>query len=158
MIKNYLEALNSLYTANSKVDYKYKCYEELILQEGFLTIPDPLHNTIIKLNKQYCYYNCYASVEASPKQFTYCEGYAIPENVGIPISHAWLLNEEGLIVEPTLKSLAIEYYGIPFESAWLIKHIENRKGKDYSLIEGNYLENFCFLKEGFPSEAIKKVK
>ena len=48
-----------------------------------------------------CYYNCWKALNLS-HSFDYCEGYAISNDLPIPIEHSWLLDSSGRVVDPTL--------------------------------------------------------
>lgn len=79
--------------------------------------------SLLKLNMREfklkeCYYNS-QFVAISFPEFTYVEGMAVPEQVGLPIDHAWLeLN--GKVVDVTWRPWVCgvipkgcEYYGVP---------------------------------------------
>lgn len=44
------------------------------------------------------------------KGLRYCEGYALRI---IPILHAWCVDENGVVVDPTLDDAATAYFGLP---------------------------------------------
>jgi hypothetical protein len=70
-----------------------------------------------------CYHNA-GALHLQHPQWTYCEGFACPVDVGIPVSHAWLLDEEGLVVDATWKPGAV-YLGLPFTASYCMQTWED---------------------------------
>lgn len=61
-----------------------------------------------------CFKNATAEALARTDVF-YVEGYAIEERVPVPVQHAWLVNGEGSVIDPTWGSRqGSAYFGIPF--------------------------------------------
>lgn len=58
-----------------------------------------------------CYCNTFQLVEYHP-QLTYCEGYAVSKTVPIPIHHAWAIDQDGRVLDPTWKVPGVEYFGL----------------------------------------------
>jgi hypothetical protein len=57
-----------------------------------------------------CYMNAGRVVYDRP-DLRYVEGYAVPGNIGIPLMHAWLVDEDGRVIDPTWADGAA-YYGV----------------------------------------------
>jgi hypothetical protein len=148
--------------------WKYSCCDEMILKHGASANPKPLPENISKGMPRYCYYNCQQLVLTN-NDLTYVEGYAIPENslpgdlsFLSPINHAWLLDRDAAIIDPTWEPFGLVYLGIPFSTAWLKSVWAAREEKEpdnaiITIIQGNYMDDFFIAKEGFPSGAIIKV-
>lgn len=67
--------------------------------------------------KKQCYAN--AGRIALDGNMTYVEGYV--SIYGVPVAHAWVLNKQGMVIDPTLDShkSILEYYGIPIQADYL---------------------------------------
>lgn len=71
-----------------------------------------------------CYRNC-GTRASRHLTMTYCEGYI--QFLGIPISHAWLLNRKGEVIDPTLRRTEDDpptpYVGVAFRTEYLIRTV-----------------------------------
>lgn len=137
-----------------RADWKYSSFEELVLDCGREMTKISEFNE--KGLPKSCYWNCYQLASKLPL-FTYCEGYALSNYIELPIAHAWLLNADGEVIDPTWEKEAAEYYGIAFQFQWIKALIKSRQDRgrknDFSVFEGNHLEQFSLLKNGLPDEA-----
>lgn len=148
--------------------WKYSCCDEIILKHGTSANPKPLPSNISKGMPRCCYYNCQQLVLTN-NELTYVEGYAIPQNslpgdlsFLLPISHAWLLDRDGAIIDPTWEPFGLVYLGIPFSTEWLKSVWVAREQKEsdndiITIIQGNYMDDFFIAKEGFPPGSIAKL-
>lgn len=69
--------------------------------------------------RQHCYYNAWQLALNEPRKYTYVEGYA---DMGLmPISHAWVVDSEGNVLDPTWQDLEArkDYFGVPFRVQFL---------------------------------------
>lgn len=74
----------------------------------------------------------------------YCEGYAMPDLVPIPMEHAWLYDPEaGRVVETTWEQPGLDYYGIAFTRDYL--RIATMRRKYYGLIYA-FTRDYCLLR------------
>lgn len=98
----------------------------------------PLFSLLLKLGKHFecadytrplemeqqaqnqCFSNC-AGFVFYGEGYVYCEGYAVIPSVGFPVHHAWLLNAEGKVIDPTWDDLGSEYFGIAFKEEYVRK-------------------------------------
>jgi hypothetical protein len=93
---------------------------KFILDHGSLmTEFSPQHAEFPRGPMGECYSN--AGRAASGTRLRYVEGYAVPSTIPFPMMHAWLIDEEGRIIDPTWESAAA-YYGvvIPTATMWEI--------------------------------------
>jgi hypothetical protein len=157
MIKEILKERVNLFQKYHKVDHKYSCYEELVLDCGFQMRVQPLPPTIEKGRPKECYWNCQKLVFENPN-LTYVEGFMFMEDTKILINHAWLLTENQEAVDPTINHKGNHYFGVAFNIDWLISFFRVRyqagKIQERSVFECNYLEKFSLLRDGLPSDAI----
>ncbi len=64
-------------------------------------------------HNQACYSN--SALKASAEGLIYVEGYAMPKGL-IPISHAWCVDDEGKVYDPTWDvGYGVSYFGVPFD-------------------------------------------
>ena len=157
MLKDLLIKMDSLTASTSQhtffQNFVHRSYYDLLLKEGSLFTETK--EVDFKLGQKHCYYNCFSLVEQKPHEFIYCEGYTLV--FGLATAHAWLLTSDFKVLDPTLGKQETEYFGIPFSSEWLIPFMRKRAEQDnFSVIEGNYLENFSFLRMGPPADAKAK--
>lgn len=77
------------------------------------------------------------------------------EDLPLPLFHAWLIDEDGNVVDPTWNDDTAVYLGIPFNTKWFIDLLISRDRKDcLAIFESNYMEKFSLLKKGLPEYTI----
>jgi len=99
---------------------KYSDVTKFVLEHGKLMNEfSPQHATFPRGPMGECYSN--AGRIANGKGLRYVEGYAVPSTFPLPMSHAWLIDEKGRIIDPTWEDGAA-YYGvvIPNDAMWEI--------------------------------------
>lgn len=93
-----------------------------------------------------CFDNAVGLALRSSALYTYAEGYAINRWVaGHPVHHAWCIDREGFVVDPTWDNGA-DYLGVPFSQGYvrLITSLTNGRGlidnaeMDYPLLTGEH--------------------
>lgn len=79
-----------------------------------------------------CFNNCARAISKAPRKYTYCEGIVFLREFGIPIEHGWLVdNQTGEVIDPTLKDDSVDVYlGIPVDTTYYTKHIDNTNTGD----------------------------
>lgn len=100
---------------NMTAKMKAKCIETIVLEHGrtFIPSPCPRPKGIRRGKMKMCFMNSYhLAVEMN---WTYVEGFAIASDIPIPLHHAWVVDQEGNVIETTWEDSAAEYYGIPLE-------------------------------------------
>jgi hypothetical protein len=140
-----------------RTDWKYRGFEELVLECGRVMKPKPLPKNVKRGQPRLCYANCQRLVLKN-RSLTYVEGYAMAAGVSIPLQHAWLLDADGYVIDLTWEPSGCCYLGIAFQTAWVKSIWNSRKQKgrtdELSILQGNYLEDFSIFKQGFPAEAL----
>ena len=105
-------------------------YHKWLKYEGKLFTNISTNHIINNVNPRIkrCYDNCSKAVIRN-SNLRYYEGYVLT-SLGIPIEHAFLLNEKNEVVDPTLSlidHIGIEYYGVNIPKCDLVKVLINNK-------------------------------
>jgi len=90
-----------------------------------------------------CFANSYRM--AIRHKLTYVEGYALGET-GMCHLHAWCIDTEGRVLDPTWRT-ADAYFGIPFQTRYLLAVIKDRETR---LGENAYFGLLDDCQAGFP--------
>lgn len=156
--KGYLQDLAAVMKkVPGRTDWKYRSFEELVLECGRVMEPKPLPKTIKRGQPRLCYANS-KQLALKNRNLTYVEGYAMAQGVSIPLQHAWLLDTDGYVIDSTWEPSGCCYLGIAFRTAWVKSIWNSRKQKgrtdELSILQGNHLEDFSIFKQGFPADAL----
>lgn len=111
---------------------------EFVLTHGRYWEPRALPADIKPMRVRHCFRNATElALGFHRNEFIYCEGYAAGI---IPTAHAWLVDLEGNVIDPTwcqggsdLIGLGKEYFGIAFKAAYVAEALV--KQKTYGLID-----------------------
>jgi len=71
-----------------------------------------------KMTDKECFSNS-ARLVLSDESLTYVEGFALLEFAPIAVHHAWILDADGKMIDPTWHSAGSAYRGIPFKTEYL---------------------------------------
>lgn len=93
----------------------YSCPEELVLVEGTEYRGAELPAGYERGRPKRCFANALELALAHP-ELSYCEGYAMRGDLPLAIYHAWCVDHEGRLVEPTWETPdpSASYIGITF--------------------------------------------
>ncbi len=69
-----------------------------------------------------CYKNAFFLMIESGDLF-YCEGFASFSGLPLPVLHAWCVDKEGRVYDPTWKDGGDEYYGVAFNRKFAYSRI-----------------------------------
>jgi hypothetical protein len=72
-----------------------------------------------------CYANAYA-LAASETAYRYCEGYATTKGLEIPLAHAWVIDKDLRVIDPTWKE-GHHYFGVVFSPMFMYKTVARTK-------------------------------
>ena len=134
-------------------DWNYRSFQELILDCGLAMKGKPRSSDIDLGRPKSCYYNCQQLI-FTHEELIYVEGYAIAQDVSLPLSHAWLMDRDGHAIDPTWETPGAAYFGVPLATAWVESFLCLRvRRDDLSIFDGNHLEDYSLLKQGLPAEA-----
>lgn len=74
-----------------------------------------------------CYLNC-AQLALGDGQLTYVEGFAVLPDIALHFQHAWCVDENGQVVDPTWAEPGRAYFGVPFNTAYIRTRHEDQTG------------------------------
>lgn len=83
---------------------------QFIRDHGQIFTPTFTHPLVGTARKGECFLNAYKGMN---RQLRYCEGWATSLSLGIAIEHAWLLDKNDQVVDPTWAD-GKEYFGVAF--------------------------------------------
>ena len=144
---------------SDRINWQHQCFESAILASGRLMIPQHNDCTILGDESKYFTGQCYSvskELALADPNLIYCEGYAFAKgmNSSFPLRHAWLINKNGIVIDPTWGIVGVWYYGVPFSTNWvkniLTKRAKNDPDYDCSIFQANYLEQHSILQYGIP--------
>jgi len=138
MVKNFLKQMTKL--VGKRKGWKYSCFEAFVLKNGE---PFVVNGIKVKRGKiKECFKNAFYLADYNP-DLTYVEGYAIFSGIGLPVLHAWCVDKDGKVYDPTWKTLGDEYFGVKFDIEFVRKTILARRR--FGVID-NFEKEFPLLK------------
>lgn len=131
-LRNALEERASAWQQLMPTGERLAIPEELVLQHGRAYEAQPLPERYRRDVPKYCYHNAQTLAARSRGKLRYVEGYAMRADLGIPMQHAWCIDEQDRVVDPTwIDPEKAEYFGVPFDMATVRK---NRTRYDLSVL------------------------
>lgn len=129
--------------------WQYKSIEALVLAHGrfvdlSLTTPLSYRNG----QPRECFKNAYRLADSL--SIAYVEGFALTAGLSIPFAHAWCVDDDGALLEPTWLTIGIAYLGIPFSLPFTSKTIAQRNR--YGVLDAPDL-HWPLLQHGLPEGA-----
>lgn len=140
-LKAYVGFIKTTPQANK---FKYCCIEDLVLQHGKDYIPQKLPRGYRRGEMKQCFMNSFQMMLDHSK-LIYVEGYAWDIRLPIACHHAWCVDEDGKVYEPTWSRDVAEgtiYLGIPFKQKYVIATC--LRNEMYGIID-NYKMHFPLL-------------
>jgi hypothetical protein len=137
-----------------KKDWKYHCFEEILLKYGKFMKPMPIDSDSDQgfAVARHCYYN--SQQVAFNSQLIYCEGYAISsKEMPVPVAHAWV-KDQNLAVELTWNQPGFCYFGIPFNPEWLQNFVKERSEDNLMVMTYDCLNSINLLRYGLSESAL----
>jgi hypothetical protein len=137
---------------HTRSDFQYKSTQRLVLDYGkpFVTqVKSPF-----KGERKACFKNCYKALWDYP-QLSYCEGFAIDDDLNLAISHAWLVNDSLEVIDPTWIGKRFKgstYFGVIFNRQFVMEMAE--KTRSYGILDSDYMNEHQLKREGFPPHAL----
>lgn len=151
-----LEFLNQQADFNDSIYKKStnprKSSQRLVLENGLPFLkrikPSPFRG-----EPKSCYQNCTSALLRYP-ELSYCEGFAISNEVAFVIAHAWLVDDNSQVIDPTWNENYVDptYFGVVFTREFVGKVA--LKTKQYGILDNYYVDRYQILQEGFPEGAL----
>ena len=123
-IQTYIETVANFQKQNgiTKSTWSFACCEDFVLQNGiWCNITDETFEGKRKKSKE-CFKNAFQLVQKNFEDLVYVEGYA---NSVIPTLHAWAIDKEGNVIDPTWRS-SHGYFGVPFKFDYVARTLHER--------------------------------
>lgn len=149
------EQANLIDKLNTRSDFRYKSTQRLVLDYGkpFVTKVNPP----FKGQPKSCFETCLKALINLPK-LNYCEGFAISDDVDIAVSHAWLVNNDGELIDPTWigeRFKGSAYFGVVFNNDFVVEVAQ--KIRRYGILDNDYMNEHKLGREGLPSHALHPI-
>jgi len=134
-LKRYLQFKIDALDHFGMTDPRYNVVEKFLLEHGTFSYGRPLPKGYRYRKVKNCFQNAYQL--ASNKNLTYCEGFAFRHNLPLAFEHAWVVDDEGGIIDVTWRDVTNtdEYLGMAF-TQYQLDRIQ-LKTKHYSVFWGN---------------------
>lgn len=136
-----LDFLIGIKKKNNRVPSLYTSQEDFVKQNGqfFTGQKYPKKYSKGRGEKKLCYTNAFNLVQRFP-ELIYVEGFGMSKNVPFPIQHAFCVNSEGSVVDPTWDNQEESiYFGVKFNWDYVVETI--LRTKHYGIID-NWYERF----------------
>lgn len=138
-------------------DWKYRGFDDLLLKEGtWDELPaSELPDGVRRGRPKQCFMNAYQLATSQSDKYTYVEGMAIPDVVSIPMGHAWCVDNNGKVVDPTWPVPGKAYFGVHLSAEFIQRHAA--KTGVYGVFGGYDKATIKLLQHGFPPMAIVRL-
>jgi hypothetical protein len=151
-----MRQIDGFYQMNvSRRELKFKNGYDVVLKQGKFFTPSafPRPKGIKKGADKECYTNA-GRLALDHGEYTYVEGFALASNLGgLPFAHAWCVDQQGNVIDPTWETSGTSYYGVPFSTNFLRETI--LKTKHWGLIPEMPDKKYNPFENGFPEGAIE---
>lgn len=136
-------------------------FGQFMLDYGSYHVAAPLPARMKSLMPTRCYSNAQravvSAVSAGRKPLTYAEGYACSGGlaVSVPMQHAWLIDDEGRVVDQTWRSPETStYFGVTFTTEYVMAKAEEH-GRVYDSLLDDRRDRWRLLND--PSVAAAAI-
>ncbi|MCS4088955.1 hypothetical protein [Rhizobium sp. BK176] len=115
-------------------------FGQFMIDHGSYHEAAPLPARLKSLMPTRCYSNAQSAVvravSAGRKPLTYAEGYACSGKLAYPIQHAWLVDDEGRVVDQTWSNPEeATYFGVLFTTEYVLETAEKYRRRYNSLLD-----------------------
>lgn len=122
-------------------DLTYDGTSDFVLQHGSEMEAAPWSERFRKGQAKQCYSN--SLTLSAQTGYRYVEGYVVPEGISMPVLHAWNLNEDGRVIDVTLRTNGLAYLGVVFSAGRMDDAVQNGTGciledwmRSYPILDG----------------------
>ncbi len=86
---------------------------------------------------------------------TCCERFATPDNPSLAISHAWLIDDRGRVIDPTWDDFltGCTYFGVVFNYEYVVE-VATKTGH-YGVLGSDFLSDRTLQRQGFGDRALQ---
>lgn len=141
-----------------------KQIEQMVEMYAKIGFPSLLHRFVLRNGKEFenvlmereynrkglvrgrakeCYSNA-TNIALYRKEFTYVEGFAIREDLGLLIDHAWVIDKKGNVIDTTWNDPEdCHYMGVPIPYDELLSHITQKRY--YGMFSNGVMINIDYL-------------
>lgn len=110
--------------------FVYSCVEDFLLRHGREFEPSPFPKRYSRGGLSQCFHNSRVLVSRAKGNLRYVEGYAMTKEVCIPLHHAWCVDKQDHVVDPTWAregQTPIGYFGVvfPIELVYKVQNKDN---------------------------------
>lgn len=117
----------------------------LTLGEEFVGAPRP--DWCEQMSMQQCYANC-DELTWDAENLTYCEGWGWKKGILLPVCHAWLVNQDGEVIDPTWDDPEdAVYIGLRLPDE--VRLESNRRSGFNAVLDSDWMADGWFLREGY---------
>jgi hypothetical protein len=110
VITEYFQAIKSINGGNLPTMLAF------LEKHGVFCNSQPRPSKYKKLPNKQCFKNAYKMAERYPKDLIYVEGMSV---YVVPVEHAWLIDYDGNVVDPTGDIPGTDYLGIPMKLSFV---------------------------------------
>ena len=103
----------------------YLSIEDFVLQHGREYNPAPYAEKVSSGEMGQCFKNAYQLL-ISDEKLRYAEGFAWDVDVLLPLQHAWCVDVDGNVIDPTWDN-GESYYGVVFELQYVLDVAQARR-------------------------------
>jgi len=147
--KEWISKISEMINRSRRKDWPYNSIEEFVLTNGKQY--DYAMSGVKKGRMKLCFMNTYRLIQKDPS-LTYVEGYAQTKNLPLSVLHAWAVDKNGVVHDPTWDD-GTSYFGVPFSRDFVEETILS-KGT-YGVID-NYEQDFPLLSG--KSSSVNKIE
>lgn len=126
----------------------------IVLKHGIERRGSPLPPGIRKMRVKECFKNAFEI--SLDHNLTYCEGLAVRTGLDIPIHHAWCVDDDKRVIDPTWRDAEeCSYLGVEIEPFALLKVVARKRVYGFFTEQVGYdFEAMEMLSPGFTQFAI----
>jgi len=134
--------------------------QEFVVRKGKVYEGRPLPAKYPKMAAKHCFYNAGQLVRRR-RNLRYCEGFITHDGLPLTIHHAWVIDDEDGVIDPTVEAPETwEYMGVAFSADEYRAALKGRKTPallvdQYDLVDVSLILRYCpELRDLMSAEAV----